>query len=128
MNLNNELYLQLIEKAKASPRLRYAMDLRTTSDDQSQRMLNALMPGTQVPIHRHPSSAETAIVLYGCIDEMFYDNEGNEIERHKLHVGDGLQIPAGQFHTVEVKEPSILFEAKDGPYSPAQPEDMITQQ
>lgn len=125
MELNETLYLQLLEQAKANPRLRQALDLRTTSDDQSQRLLNALIPGTQVPIHRHPTTAETAIILYGCIDEIYYDNDGNEISRHTLHVGDGLQIPVGQFHTVEVHEPSILLEVKDGAYAPAKPENMI---
>lgn len=125
MQLNQELYKELLEKAKVNPRLRQAMDLRTSDKDQSQRLLNALIPGTQVPIHRHMKSAETAIILYGCIDEMYYDSAGNETERHTLRPGDGLQIPIGQFHTVEVKEPSILLEVKDGVYEPVKPEDMI---
>lgn len=125
MQLTTELYQQLLEQAKQNSRLRQAMDLRTTSADNSQRMLNALIPGTQVPIHRHTTTSETAIILYGCIDEMYYDKDGNEIARHTLHVGDGLQIPVGQFHTVDVKEPSILLEIKDGAYSPAKPEDII---
>lgn len=125
MELNKTLYLQLLEQAKDNPRLRQALDLRTTSDDQSQRLLNALIPGTLVPIHRHPTTTETAVILYGHIDEIYYDNEGHEIDRHSLRVGDGLQIPVGQFHTVEVHEPSILLEIKDGAYAPAKPEDMI---
>lgn len=125
MELNETLYLQLLDQAKGNPRLRQAMDLRTTSDDQSQRLLNALIPGAQVPIHRHPTTTETAIILYGCIDEIYYDNDGNETSRHTLHVGDGLQIPVGQFHTIEVHEPSILLEVKDGAYAPAKPEDII---
>lgn len=125
MELNKDLYTQLLEQAKANPRLRQAMDLRTTSEDQSQRLLNALLPGTVVPIHRHTATTETAIILYGYIDEIYYDNDGNETSRHTLHVGDGLQIPVGQFHTVEVHEPSILLEVKDGAYAPANPEDMI---
>lgn len=125
MELNNTLYESLLQQAAANPRLRQAMDLRTTANDQSQRMLNALMPGTQVPIHRHTTSSETAIILYGQIDEMFYDENGNETSRHTLHVGEGLQIPVGQFHTIEVREPAILLEVKDGPYAPAKPEDII---
>ena len=125
MELNKELYIQLLEQAKDNPRLRQALDLRTTSGDQSQRLINALIPGTEVPIHRHPTTAETAVILYGHIDEIYYDNEGHEVERHSLRVGDGLQIPVGQFHTVEVHEPSILLEIKDGAYAPAKPEDMI---
>lgn len=134
MVLNKELYIQLLEQAKANPRLRQALDLRTEATeacpepgrrDQSQRLLNALLPGTVVPIHRHTATTETAIILYGCIDEIYYDNNGNETSRHTLHVGDGLQIPVGQFHTVEVHEPSILLEVKDGAYAPAKPEDII---
>lgn len=134
MELNKELYIQLLEQAKVNPRLRQALDLRTEATeacpepgrrDQSQRLLNALNPGTQVPIHRHPTTAETAVILYGHIDEIYYDNEGHEIERHSLRVGEGLQIPVGQFHTVEVHEPSILLEIKDGAYAPAKPEDML---
>ena len=125
MELNKDLYTQLLEQAKGNPRLRQALDLRTTTDDQSQRLLNALLPGTVVPIHRHTATTETAIILYGCIEEIYYDNDGNEISRHTLHVGDGLQIPVGQFHTVEVHEPSILLEVKDGAYAPAKPENMI---
>ena len=101
------------------------MDLRTTPEDGSQRMINALIPGTQVPIHRHTATLETAIILYGHIDEIYYDPEGIEIERHTLYVGDGLQIPVGQFHTIEVHEPSILLEVKDGKYEPVKIEDVI---
>lgn len=125
MELNKDLYTQLLEQAKGNPRLRQALDLRTTTDDQSQRLLNALLPGTVVPIHRHTATTETAIILYGCIDEIYYDNDGNETSRHTLYVGDGLQIPVGQFHTVEVHEPSILLEVKDCAYAPTKPEDMV---
>ena len=125
MELNKDLYTQLLEQAKGNPRLRQALDLRATTDDQSQRLLNALLPGTVVPIHRHTATTETAIILYGCIDEIYYDNDCNETSRHTLYVGDGLQIPVGQFHTVEVHEPSILLEVKDGAYAPTKPEDMV---
>ncbi len=125
MQLNTELYKSILEQAKNNPRLRQAMDLRTTTEDNSQRMLNALIPGTQIPIHRHTKTSETSVILYGSIDEIFYDIDGNELVRYTLHVGDGLQIPVGQFHTIEVKEPSILLEIKDGAYSPAKQEDII---
>ena len=95
MELNETLYLQLLEQAKVNPRLRQALDLRTTPDDQSQRLLNALIPGIQVPIHRHPTTDETAVILYGHIDEIYFDAEGNETSRHSLYVGEGLQIPVG---------------------------------
>lgn len=125
MELNGTLYSLLLEQAQENPRLRQALDLRTTDEDQSQRLLNALIPGTKVPIHRHTASAETAVILYGYIDEIYFDAEGNETSRHSLRVGEGLQIPVGQFHTVEVHEPSILLEIKDGAYLPVKPEDMI---
>lgn len=125
MIIGKQLLDNLSAQAKANPRLRQNYDLRTSSEDGSQRMLNALLPGTEVPIHRHPASAETAVILYGHIDEIYFDAGGKELERHPLYAGDGLQIPVGQFHTVEVHEPSILLEIKDGAYSPAKPEDMI---
>lgn len=135
MQLNKQLYTQLLTQAASNPRLRQALDLRTEATeflnpsnhkDSSQRLLNALLPGTIVPIHRHTSTTETAIILYGCIDEIYYDNDGNETSRHTLHVGDGLQIPVGKFHTIEVHEPSILLEVKDGKYEPAKPEDILS--
>ncbi len=125
MQLDTELYKRILEQAKYNPRLRQAVDLRTTTEDNSQRMLNALIPGTKIPIHRHTTTSETSVILYGSIDEIFYDIDGNELARYTLHVGDGLQIPVGQFHTIEVKEPSVLLEIKDGAYSPAKQEDII---
>lgn len=125
MRLDKDLYEQLLEQAKTNPRLRQSLDLRTTPEDQSQRILNALIPGTQVPIHRHTTSAETAVILFGELDEVFYDAMGRETERYSLQVGEGMQIPAGQFHTVDVKCPTILLEVKDGAYAPAREEDVI---
>ena len=128
MKLDTTLYARLLREAADNPRLRQATDLRTSPADQSQRMLNALLPGTAVPIHRHPHSAETAVVLSGCLDEIYFDDKGRETARFTLRAGEGLQIPLGQFHTVEVKEPTILFESKDGAYAPAAPEDIIDKQ
>lgn len=94
-------------------------DLRTSSSDSSQRMLNALLPGTDVPIHRHPSSNENVLILCGKMDEVTYDVDGNETERIHLDPSAGkfgCVIPAGVWHTVEVFEPSIIYEAKDGKY------------
>ena len=125
MKLDTTLYARLLSEAASNPRLRQATDLRTSPADQSQRMLNALLPGTVVPIHRHPCSAETAVVLFGCLEEIYFDEQGQETARFTLCAGEGLQIPLGQFHTVEVKEPTILFESKDGAYAPAAPEDIM---
>ena len=120
MKLDTTLYARLLREAADNPRLRQATDLRTSPADQSQRMLNALLP-----VHRHPHSAETAVVLSGCLDEIYFDDKGRETARFTLRAGEGLQIPLGQFHTVEVKEPTILFESKDGAYAPAAPEDIM---
>ena len=88
-------------------------------DDNGQRMLNAMMPGTVVPIHRHPNSNESVIILCGKLIEITYDDNGNETERIHLDpsLGNfGCVVPAGAWHTVEVLEPSVIFEAKDGKY------------
>lgn len=117
--IDNALLDRLIDEAKDSPRLRIGMDMRNSAEDSSQRMLNALMPGTKVDIHRHKESAESVICLRGRLDEILYDDNGNETERIHLSPADGqygCQVPAGAWHTVEVFEPSIIFEAKDRKY------------
>ena len=113
----------LFEQAKDSPRLRMNYDLRTSSADTSQRMLNALLPGTEVAIHRHEETAETVVCLCGRLEEMIYEEKENgsfqEISRHLLCPSEGkygIQIPAGAWHTIQVLEPSVIFEAKDGAY------------
>lgn len=119
MEINKELIDNLFEQAKENPRLRQNLDLRTSSADTSQRMLNALLPGTVVPIHRHPQSTENVFLLCGKIVEVICDENGNEIERIHLDptVGDyGCVVPQGAWHTVEVLEPSVIYEAKDGKY------------
>ena len=119
MTINKEFLDGLFEKAKESERLRMNYDLRTSEDDGSQRMLNALLPGSIVPIHRHPNSNENVLLLCGKLAEVIYDAEGNETERIRLDpsVGNfGCVVPAGSWHTVEVLEPSVIYEAKDGRY------------
>ena len=109
----------LFAQAKDSPRQRQNHDMRTSGDDRSQRMLNALLPGTKVAIHRHPHSAESVICLCGRLDEIIFDENGTELERISLCPAEGsygCQIPAGAWHTVEVLEPSVIFEAKDGAF------------
>lgn len=110
---------KLFEQATMNPRLRQSFDLRTSSADNSQRMLNALLPGTVVPIHRHPNSTENVFLLCGKIVEIICDENGNEIERIHLDptVGNyGCVVPQGAWHTVEVLEPSVIYETKDGKY------------
>ena len=119
MEINKELLDKLFEQAKENPRLRQNFDLRTSTNDNTQRMLNALLPGTVVPIHRHPQSTENVFLLCGKIVEVICDENGNEIDRVHLDptVGNyGCVVPQGAWHTVEVLEPSVIYEAKDGKY------------
>ena len=119
MEINKELLDNLFEQAKENPRLRQNFDLRTSSADTSQRMLNALLPGTVVPIHRHPQSTENVFLLCGKIVEVICDENGNEIERIHLDpsVGNyGCVVPQGAWHTVEILKPSVIYEAKDRKY------------
>lgn len=119
MEINKVFLGRLFEQAVANPRLRQSFDLRTSSDDNSQRILNALVPGTVVPIHRHPNSNENVLLLCGKLVEVFYDDNGNETERFLLDpsVGNyGCVVPPGVWHSVEVLVPSVIYEAKDGKY------------
>ena len=121
LEIDKYLLTALHEKAKQSERLRTNHDLRTTPADGSQRMLNALEPGTKVPIHHHLETSETTVCLHGCLDIIFYDSDQNptELSRVRLCPAEGrygVQIPVGAWHSVEVHEPSTIFEAKDGAY------------
>ena len=127
MNIDKELLAKLIEAALESPRLRANQDLRDTPLDESQRLLNVLLPGTEVPIHRHPDSSETVIILKGWIEEVFYDENGKETERFSLNPSEGhfgIQIPKGRWHTVEVHEESAIVEMKNGKYVPLEQKDI----
>ena len=119
MEINKEFLGKLFEQAVENPRLRQSYDLRTSSDDNSQRILNALLTGTVVSIHRHPNSNENVLLLCGKLVEVIYDENGKEKERIHLDptIGNyGCVIPPGAWHTVEVLEPSVIYEAKDGKY------------
>ena len=119
IQIDKKLINDLFDKAVVSDRKRMNYDLRTSSNDGSQRMLNALLPGTIVPIHRHPTSNENVLLLCGKLVEVLYDDNGNETARYHLDpsVGNfGCVVPAGAWHTVEVLEPSVIYEAKDGKY------------
>lgn len=128
MIINDELLDKVAAEAEASPRLRMNMDLRNSGDDKSQRMLNVLQPGTVVPIHRHRTTSETAMIVRGKLFIVFYDDLGAQTERYLLDpaIGNyGVQIPKDQWHSVEVIEPSVIIEFKDGPYAPLQSEDTL---
>lgn len=139
--INDNLLSDLHNQAQTSERKRRNFDLRTSQDDTSQRMLNVLEPGTKVPIHRHLKTSESVICLEGCLDWVFYEELPNMDAGGPVHVGEtaadetcfkeiarfrvyprekiyGIQVPLGAWHSIEVHEPSTIFEAKDGAYTP----------
>lgn len=120
MIIDSHLLDTLTAQAKASPRLRMNFDLRNSPEDQSQRMLNAIEPGTEMPIHRHHASSETVICIRGHFEEYFYDDNGNLIETIDMVPGGVvLNIEKGQWHSLKCLESgTVLFEAKDGAYEP----------
>ena len=130
MIIDKQILDDLSTKAKANPRLRQNMDLRNSPEDQSQRMLNALEPGTIFPIHRHRGSSETVVIIRGKIQWIFYDDNGVETERVTLDANGDLRmlnVERGRWHSLVCLEPnSVLFESKDGPYEPQRPEDILT--
>ena len=128
MILDDTLLDGLEARARQSPRLRMNLNLHDSLEAKAQRLLNALLPGTAIPIHRHIHTAETYVLLRGKMFVIFYDSMGGATERFLLDPGSGrygIQIPAGQWHAVEVIKPSVILEVKDGPYMPLQPEDML---
>lgn len=140
LEINNDLLYCLHRNAIQIEKLRINYDLRTTPNDYSQRMLNILEIGTHVPIHRHLETSESTFCLQGNMDIIFYDLQPNnesdsnmcsmitidgkkvnfyEVCRVRLCPSEGkygVQIPVGTWHSVEVYEPSTIFEAKDGAY------------
>ena len=144
MEINKQLLEVLFAEAKENPRLRQNFDLRTSPADTSQRMLNALLPGTVVPIDRREDTTAEVICLCGGLEEVIYEevvsyeNDTNDFQKgmnvqdvvrkveyrevQRIHLNPaetkyGCQIPKGAWHTVEVIEPSVIFEAKDGAYA-----------
>ena len=120
----------LTEQAKASPRLRMNLDLRNSAEDQSQRMLNAIEPGSPLPIHRHQKSSETVVCLRGRLVEEYYDElERICTERIELSPNGpvvALNIPAGQWHTVQALESgTVILEMKNGKYEPLSDVDIL---
>ena len=130
MKITQAILDNLTEQAKASPRLRTNMDLRNSDADQSQRMLNAIEPGSVVPIHRHQKSSETVVCLRGRLVEEFYDElERICTERIELSPNGpvvALNIPAGQWHTVQALESgTVILEMKNGKYEPISDVDIL---
>ena len=129
MKITQVLLDNLTAQAKASPRLRMNMDLRNSTEDRSQRMLNAIEPGCPLPIHRHMKSSETVVCLRGHLREVFYNDAGEVTEVIDLAPNSecvALNIPIGQWHTVEVLESgTVILECKDGAYQPLSPEEIM---
>ena len=117
----------LTAQAKASPRLRMNLDLRNSLEDLSQRMLNAIEPGTELPIHRHRTTSETVVCLRGHFVEYFYDEEGRLTDTIDIVPGGTLiNIPAGQWHSLRSLESgTVLLECKDGAWEPLGEEDIL---
>ena len=129
MIIDQSILDSLTAQAQASPRLRMNLDLRNSSSDGSQRMLNALEPGTPLPIHRHRSSSETVVCLRGHLREVFYNDDREVTEVIDLAPGGPcfcLNIPLGQWHSVEVLESgTVILECKDGAWEPLAQEDIL---
>lgn len=129
MVIDNNILDSLSAQAKANPRLRQAMDLRNTPEDLSQRMLNALEPGTIMPIHRHMASSETVTLLRGKIRWHFYDDAGKETESVVLDANGDVRcinVEKARWHSLEcLAEGSVLMESKDGRYEPLREDDIM---
>ena len=129
MVIDSVLLDKLTAQAQASPRLRMNLDLRNSDADMSQRMLNAIEPGSVVPIHRHRTTSETVVVLRGRVVEEYYSSDGAVEAAFELAAGGpvcALNIPTGQWHTLRALDPgTVILEMKDGPYEPIQECDVL---
>jgi cupin fold WbuC family metalloprotein len=130
MKIDGVFLDSLTDQAKASPRLRMNLDLRNSAEDTSQRMLNAIEPGSVVPIHRHKKTSETLVVLRGRIVEEFYNDAGECTERIEVSPTSSvcaLNIPVGAWHTLQSLESgTVILEMKDGAYEPIESDDILT--
>lgn len=129
MIIDKELLDNLSDQAKINPRLRQSMDFRNSPEDLSQRMLNALEPGTIMPIHRHHASSETVVILRGKIRWIFYNEKGVETERVVLDANEDLRmlnVEKDRWHSLECLESgSVLYESKEGPYHPLEEDELM---
>ena len=127
--INKELLDEITRQAKESPRLRMNYNLHDNLDAKAQKLLNALEPGTILPIHRHPNTTETYLLLRGKLNVILYNDKKEVLETMHLDTANGnygLDIPAGHWHSIEVLESgTVILEVKDGPYIPFQPEDIL---
>lgn len=129
MLFSSTLFDEFTAQAKASPRLRMNFDLRNTPDDPSQRMLNALEPGTVMPIHRHQNTSETVVVLRGKVKWLYYNDKGELTDTILVEAGGdicGLSVPKGQWHSLECLETgSVILDCKDGAWEALKEEDIL---
>ena len=149
MIFDKQLLDELTAKAKESPRLRMNLDIRNSAEDSSQRMLNAIEPGTVVPIHRHQKTSETVVMLRGSAVQWLYDDAGEVVGKVMLAAGDchvadaprndveevpamneeevsAMNVEKGQWHRIESLESgTVILEMKDGAYEPIGPEDIM---
>ena len=127
MIIDSQTLDALTAQAQASPRLRKNLDLRNSPEDKSQRMLNAIEPGTVMPIHRHTTSSETVVCIRGHFEEYIYDENGNLTETiDMLPGGVVVNVPIGQWHSLKSLESgTVLFECKDGSWEPLGEEDIL---
>jgi len=127
--INNKLLDEVSSQAKASPRLRMNYNFHQSLDDKCHRMLNAVEPGTDIPIHRHPTKDESFVVLRGKVRSTTYNDDGSVIESVVLSQEDGLygvDIPKGVWHKLESLESgSVIFECKEGPFVPHEEEGIL---
>lgn len=127
--IDENLLNNLTEEAVANPRLRKNFNLHNSLDDKVQRLLNALEPGTLLPIHRHTNTDEVYFMVRGSLIVKFYNEQKELTKTQELNPQTGqfgISIPAGQWHTIEVLEKgTIIFEVKEGPYSPLKEDDIL---
>ena len=130
MIIDRHILDALTARAQVSPRLRMNMDLRNSTEDQSQRMLNAIEPGTRMPVHRHRTTSETVVCLRGHFEEYFYDEFGVLTDVVDMRPGGTLlNIPAGRWHSLRSLESgTVLLECKDGAWTPLEQEDILREE
>ena len=120
MELNKNLFEKLANDAAKLPRMRINFDLRDSSEEQCQRMLNILLPGTFVAPHKHEDTSEVVVCIYGTVIERLYDNEGREVQKIEMQAGGkvpGVWIEKGMLHSLEAKDSmSVVFSCKAGMY------------
>lgn len=130
MIIDRHILDALTARAQVSPRLRMNLDLRNSTEDQSQRMLNAIEPGTRMPVHRHRTTSETVVCLRGHFEEYFYDEFGVLTDVVDMRPGGTLlNIPAGRWHSLRSLESgTVLLECKDGAWTPLEQEDILREE